>query len=91
MTPQCLKIIPNVVDETFLPRHPQELLSSADFQPVPNSSVVNNDEYRWLNPSVRPSPNALGAGESIQLGGSQGFIALGPSYLQLETPQLPRA
>lgn len=88
MTLQCLKIIPNMVDETFLPRHPQELLSSADFQPVPNISGVNNDEYSWLNPSVRPSPNALGAGESIQLGGS---IALGPSYLQLETPQLPRA
>ncbi|KAF6287741.1 carboxylesterase 2 [Rhinolophus ferrumequinum] len=50
------KIIPNVMDGTFLPRQPQELLASADFQPVPNLSGVNNDEYSWLNPSVRPSP-----------------------------------
>ncbi|XP_037672104.1 cocaine esterase isoform X2 [Choloepus didactylus] len=42
------KIIPGMVDGTFLPRHPQELLASADFQPVPSIIGVNNDEYGWL-------------------------------------------
>ncbi|XP_055991994.1 cocaine esterase-like [Sorex fumeus] len=44
------KIIPGVVDGTFLPRHPQELLLSADFQPVPSIIGVNNDEYGWHIP-----------------------------------------
>ncbi|XP_037371734.1 cocaine esterase [Talpa occidentalis] len=44
------KIIPGVVDGTFLPRHPQELLTFADFQPVPSIIGVNNDEYGWLIP-----------------------------------------
>lgn len=46
------KIIPGVVDGTFLPRHPQELLASADFRPVPSIIGVNNDEYGWIIPSA---------------------------------------
>ncbi|GAB5582352.1 cocaine esterase isoform X1 [Prionailurus iriomotensis] len=48
-------IIPGMVDGTFLPRHPHELLASADFQPVPSIIGVNNDEYGWLIPSRLPS------------------------------------
>lgn len=59
---QPLLIIPGVVDGTFLPRHPQELLASADFQPVPSIIGVNNDEYGWIIPKVRPSPKLPGAG-----------------------------
>uniref|UniRef100_A0A286XCP4 Carboxylesterase type B domain-containing protein n=2 Tax=Cavia porcellus TaxID=10141 RepID=A0A286XCP4_CAVPO len=44
--------IPAVVDGNFLPRHPQELLASADFQPVPSIIGVNNDEYGWIISSV---------------------------------------
>lgn len=46
------KMIPGVVDGTFLPRHPQDLLLSADFQPVPSIIGVNNDEYSWHLPRV---------------------------------------
>uniref|UniRef100_A0A2K5IRM2 Carboxylic ester hydrolase n=1 Tax=Colobus angolensis palliatus TaxID=336983 RepID=A0A2K5IRM2_COLAP len=45
-------MIPGVVDGIFLPRHPQELLASADFQAVPSIIGVNNDEFGWINPSV---------------------------------------
>uniref|UniRef100_G1T6K0 Carboxylesterase type B domain-containing protein n=1 Tax=Oryctolagus cuniculus TaxID=9986 RepID=G1T6K0_RABIT len=55
----ALKIIPAVVDGAFLPRHPQELLSSADFRPVPCIIGVNNDEYGWIIPSVRPDSRPL--------------------------------
>uniref|UniRef100_A0A8C5YNM1 Carboxylic ester hydrolase n=1 Tax=Marmota marmota marmota TaxID=9994 RepID=A0A8C5YNM1_MARMA len=41
-------VIPAVVDGAFLPRHPQELLASADFHPVPSIIGVNNDEYGWV-------------------------------------------
>nr|XP_051702886.1 cocaine esterase-like [Oryctolagus cuniculus] len=41
-------LIPGVVDGVFLPRHPEELLASADFQPVPSIIGVNNDEYGWV-------------------------------------------
>ncbi|KAM6223768.1 cocaine esterase-like [Rhynchocyon petersi] len=50
------KLIPGVVDGAFLPRHPQEILASDDFQPVPSIIGVNNDEYGWLIPKVRPKP-----------------------------------
>ncbi|XP_040838501.1 cocaine esterase-like isoform X1 [Ochotona curzoniae] len=40
--------ISGVVDGIFLPRHPYELLASADFQPVPSIIGVNNDEYGWI-------------------------------------------
>ncbi|KAF5919623.1 cocaine esterase isoform X1 [Diceros bicornis minor] len=48
---KAFKIIPGVVDGIFLPRHPQVLLASADFQPVPSIIGVNNDEYGWIIPS----------------------------------------
>ncbi|KAL4685844.1 hypothetical protein H8959_001441 [Pygathrix nigripes] len=44
-------MIPGVVDGVFLPRHPQELLASAEFQPVPSIIGVNNDEFGWINPN----------------------------------------
>uniref|UniRef100_A0A8C9Q827 Carboxylic ester hydrolase n=1 Tax=Spermophilus dauricus TaxID=99837 RepID=A0A8C9Q827_SPEDA len=45
-----------VVDGAFLPRHPQELLASADFQPVPSIIGVNNDEYGWIIPMILGPP-----------------------------------
>ncbi|KAM5134101.1 cocaine esterase-like [Callospermophilus lateralis] len=53
------KIIPAVVDGAFLPRHPKELLASADFQPVPSIIGVNNDEYGWLLPLLFGPPEIL--------------------------------
>ncbi|XP_017656889.1 acylcarnitine hydrolase-like [Nannospalax galili] len=47
---KVFKIISGVVDGEFLPRRPQELLASVDFQPVPSIIGVNNDEYGWTNP-----------------------------------------
>uniref|UniRef100_A0A8C0W5Z9 Carboxylic ester hydrolase n=1 Tax=Castor canadensis TaxID=51338 RepID=A0A8C0W5Z9_CASCN len=44
------KTIPGLVDGAFLPRHPQELLASADFRPVPSIIGVNNDEYGFVLP-----------------------------------------
>ncbi|KAM6177441.1 pyrethroid hydrolase Ces2e-like [Erethizon dorsatum] len=49
-------IIAGVVDGVFLPRHPQELLASADFRPVPSIIGVNNDEYGWSLPMIQRSP-----------------------------------
>lgn len=49
------------MDEIFLPKHPLELLASADFQPVPSIIGVNNDEYGWIIPLVRPTPKPPGA------------------------------
>ncbi|XP_005403768.1 PREDICTED: acylcarnitine hydrolase-like isoform X2 [Chinchilla lanigera] len=43
-------IIAGVVDGNFFPRHPQELLASGDFQPVPSIIGVNNDEFGWVIP-----------------------------------------
>ncbi|MBZ3891029.1 Cocaine esterase [Sciurus carolinensis] len=48
--------IPGMVDGAFLPRHPQELLASADFQPVPSIIGVNNDEYGWVIPKLLGTP-----------------------------------
>ncbi|XP_006863700.1 PREDICTED: cocaine esterase [Chrysochloris asiatica] len=48
------KLTPGVVDGVFLPRHPQELLASDDFQPVPSIIGVNNDEYSWFVPTMMP-------------------------------------
>ncbi|KAM5263337.1 acylcarnitine hydrolase-like [Ctenodactylus gundi] len=47
---KAFKIITGVVDGVFFPRHPLELLTSADFQPVPSIIGVNNDEYGWMLP-----------------------------------------
>nr|XP_048287097.1 liver carboxylesterase-like isoform X2 [Myodes glareolus] len=44
---QVFTIIPIVVDGTFLPRHPQELLASGDFYPVPSIIGINSDELGW--------------------------------------------
>ncbi|XP_051030251.1 acylcarnitine hydrolase-like [Phodopus roborovskii] len=49
---QVFKMIPAVVDREFLPRHPQELLASVDFHPVPCIIGVNNDEYGWILPKT---------------------------------------
>ncbi|XP_069918675.1 cocaine esterase [Oryctolagus cuniculus] len=49
---QPFMLIPGVVDGVFLPRHPKELLASADFQPVPSIIGVNNDEYGWVIPKL---------------------------------------
>ncbi|KAM5133470.1 cocaine esterase-like [Callospermophilus lateralis] len=50
------KMIPAVVDGAFLPRHPQELLASADFQPVPSIMGFTSDEYGWLLPMYLGPP-----------------------------------
>ncbi|XP_051057516.1 liver carboxylesterase [Phodopus roborovskii] len=44
---QVFTMIPAVVDGTFLPRHPRELLASVDFHPVPSIIGVDSDEYGW--------------------------------------------
>ncbi|XP_048211341.1 pyrethroid hydrolase Ces2e-like isoform X4 [Perognathus longimembris pacificus] len=49
---KTFKIIPGVVDGAFLPRHPKELLASADFHPVPSIIGVNSDEYGWILPML---------------------------------------
>nr|XP_048292942.1 pyrethroid hydrolase Ces2a-like [Myodes glareolus] len=51
---KVFKIIPAVVDGVFLPKHPQELLASVDFRPVPSIIGVNNDEYGWVIPMMLP-------------------------------------
>ncbi|XP_057609700.1 liver carboxylesterase-like isoform X5 [Chionomys nivalis] len=43
-------IIPGVVDGTFLPRHPRELLASVDFRPVPSIIGVDSDDFGWSVP-----------------------------------------
>uniref|UniRef100_A0A8C5Z813 Carboxylic ester hydrolase n=1 Tax=Marmota marmota marmota TaxID=9994 RepID=A0A8C5Z813_MARMA len=56
---KAFKTISGVVDGTFLPRHPEELLALADFQPVPSIIGVNNDEFGWLLSTVRSIPIPL--------------------------------
>ncbi|OBS58338.1 hypothetical protein A6R68_10572 [Neotoma lepida] len=51
---KVFNIIPAVVDGVFLPRHPQELLASVDFHPVPSIIGVNNDEYGFIIPMMLP-------------------------------------
>jgi carboxylesterase type B len=58
MPPQAFTVFPGVVDGTFLPRHPEELLASADFQPVPSMIGVNNNEFGFVVPMVRLSSNS---------------------------------
>ncbi|XP_076428125.1 pyrethroid hydrolase Ces2e-like [Peromyscus maniculatus bairdii] len=52
---KVFKVIPAVVDGEFFPRHPKELLASADFHPVPSIIGVNNNEYGWLLPMIMGS------------------------------------
>ncbi|CAO2610079.1 Acylcarnitine hydrolase [Lemmus lemmus] len=47
---KVFQAIPAVVDGEFLPKHPQELLASGNFHPVPSIIGVNNDEYGWIIP-----------------------------------------
>ncbi|XP_028635141.1 pyrethroid hydrolase Ces2a-like isoform X2 [Grammomys surdaster] len=47
---QVFKMIPGVVDGKFLPKHPQELLASKDFNPVPSIIGVTSDEFGWVVP-----------------------------------------
>ncbi|CAO2610297.1 Liver carboxylesterase [Lemmus lemmus] len=47
---QVFIIIPGVVDGTFLPRHPRELLASVDFHPVPSIIGVDSDDFGWSVP-----------------------------------------
>ncbi|XP_048211359.1 pyrethroid hydrolase Ces2e-like [Perognathus longimembris pacificus] len=49
---ETINILPAVVDGAFLPRHPKELLASADFHPVPSIIGVNNDEYGYIIPMI---------------------------------------
>ncbi|XP_052023002.1 pyrethroid hydrolase Ces2a isoform X3 [Apodemus sylvaticus] len=44
---KVFKMIPGVVDGKFLPKHPQELLASKDFHPVPSIIGVTTDECGW--------------------------------------------
>ncbi|KAL1764288.1 pyrethroid hydrolase Ces2e isoform X1, partial [Sigmodon hispidus] len=56
---KVFKIIPAVVDGEFFPRHPEELLASADFHPVPSIIGVNNDEYGWILPLFMDSAQKI--------------------------------
>ncbi|XP_076428129.1 acylcarnitine hydrolase-like [Peromyscus maniculatus bairdii] len=56
---KVFKVIPAVVDGEFFPRHPKELLASADFHPVPSIIGVNNDEYGWLLPMIMGSAQKI--------------------------------
>ncbi|XP_052022977.1 pyrethroid hydrolase Ces2e [Apodemus sylvaticus] len=56
---KVFKIIPAVVDGEFLPKHPLELLASADFHPVPSIIGVNNDEYGWILPTAMDSTQKI--------------------------------
>ncbi|XP_048211353.1 pyrethroid hydrolase Ces2e-like isoform X14 [Perognathus longimembris pacificus] len=47
---ETFNMIPAVVDGAFFPRHPKELLATADFHPVPSIIGVTTDEYGWLLP-----------------------------------------
>nr|XP_034378508.1 pyrethroid hydrolase Ces2a-like isoform X2 [Arvicanthis niloticus] len=49
---QVFMMIPGVVDGTFLPKYPQELLASKDFHPVPSIIGVNTDECGWGVPTI---------------------------------------
>ncbi|XP_052023007.1 pyrethroid hydrolase Ces2a-like isoform X2 [Apodemus sylvaticus] len=49
---QVFKMIPGVVDGKFLPKHPQELLASKDFHPVPSIIGVTTDECGWGVPTI---------------------------------------
>ncbi|XP_069848390.1 cocaine esterase-like [Dipodomys merriami] len=49
---KTFKVMPGVVDGVFLPRHPKELLASADFHPVPSIIGINSDEYGYGIPKM---------------------------------------
>ncbi|XP_028635123.1 pyrethroid hydrolase Ces2a-like isoform X2 [Grammomys surdaster] len=49
---EVFKMIPGVVDGKFLPKHPQELLASKDFHPVPSIIGITSDECGWGIPKL---------------------------------------
>ncbi|XP_052583838.1 acylcarnitine hydrolase-like isoform X3 [Peromyscus californicus insignis] len=57
---KVFKTIPATVDGVFFPRHPQELLASVDFRPVPSIIGFNNDEYGFI------VPMAMGYSQTIK-------------------------
>ncbi|XP_076428128.1 acylcarnitine hydrolase-like isoform X2 [Peromyscus maniculatus bairdii] len=57
---KVFKTIPATVDGVVFPRHPQELLASVDFRPVPSIIGFNNDEYGFI------VPMALGSSQTIK-------------------------
>ncbi|XP_059120208.1 liver carboxylesterase-like isoform X2 [Peromyscus eremicus] len=50
---QVFTMIPGVVDGMFLPRHPQDLLSSGNFHPVPSIIGIDSDECGWIIPLTK--------------------------------------
>nr|XP_021482790.1 pyrethroid hydrolase Ces2e-like [Meriones unguiculatus] len=56
---KVFKIIPAVVDGEFLPKHPQELLASDDFHPVPSIIGATNDEFGYIIPLVMGSAQKI--------------------------------
>ncbi|KAH0503692.1 Acylcarnitine hydrolase [Microtus ochrogaster] len=68
---KVFKIIPAVVDGVFLPKHPQELLASVDFHPVPSIIGVTNDEYGWIIPMIMGSAQAI---KEITKGNLEAFM-----------------
>ncbi|XP_057609735.1 pyrethroid hydrolase Ces2e-like isoform X2 [Chionomys nivalis] len=74
---KVFKVIPAVVDGEFFPRHPEELLASADFHPVPSIIGVNNDEYGWLLPMMGSAQKMKGITKQTL-----------PAVLKSTTPQM---
>ncbi|XP_051024802.1 acylcarnitine hydrolase-like [Acomys russatus] len=56
---KAFMMIPAVVDGEFLPKHPKDLLASADFHLVPSIIGANNDEYGWIIPKVIGSAQTI--------------------------------
>nr|XP_004663523.2 acylcarnitine hydrolase-like [Jaculus jaculus] len=77
---KVFKQIPGVVDGDFLPRHPQELLASADFQPVSSIIGVNSDEYAWILPMVMGSDHMI---KTINRGNLQSTLKGTASHMNL--------
>uniref|UniRef100_A0A8C5L3S1 Acylcarnitine hydrolase-like n=1 Tax=Jaculus jaculus TaxID=51337 RepID=A0A8C5L3S1_JACJA len=77
---KVFKQIPGVVDGVFLPRHPQELLASADFQPVSSIIGVNSDEYAWILPMVMGSDHMI---KTINRGNLQSTLKGTASHMNL--------
>jgi hypothetical protein len=65
-----------MVDGAFLPRHPQELLVSADFQPVPSIIGVNTDEFGFILPNVSLTSNSWDPRNLMQWGGGLAVCGL---------------
>ncbi|XP_052583806.1 acylcarnitine hydrolase-like isoform X5 [Peromyscus californicus insignis] len=77
---KVFKIIPAVVDGEFFPRHPEELLVSADFRPVPSIIGVNNDEYGWDIPTYLCN---IDTGEKVDRETIQAVLQSTPTKLMM--------